>query len=194
MRRVAEELATGSASLYAHVANKDALLDLVVDRAIADFEVPWPPDPERWEEQVKECVRGMRALLAAHRDLARATLARIPTGENALARMDRVMALLRAGGLPDQVVAYAADLLPLYATAVAYEESLYAGQGLSEKDLERYVAELRTYFASLPPDRFPNVVALAAPLTAGAGGDERFEFGLDVLMKGLAAQRPAGPA
>jgi hypothetical protein len=41
----------------------------------------------------------------------------------------------------------------------------------------------------LPPDRFPNVVALAIPLTSGAENDERFEFGLEVLVRGLAAMR-----
>jgi ABC-type uncharacterized transport system permease subunit len=46
---------------------------------------------------------------------------------------------------------------------------------------------VRQYFASLPPDRFPNVVALAGPLTAGTEGDERFEFGLEVLVRGIAA-------
>ena len=45
--------------------------------------------------------------------------------------------------------------------------------------------------ASLPVDRFPNVISLAGPLTAGSGGDERFEFGLDVLVRGLAALVPA---
>lgn len=46
---------------------------------------------------------------------------------------------------------------------------------------------MRQYFAALPVDRFPNVVSLAGPLTAGSEGDERFEFGLDVLVRGLAA-------
>jgi hypothetical protein len=45
---------------------------------------------------------------------------------------------------------------------------------------------MRAYFESLPRDRFPNIISLAGPLTAGAG-DERFEFGLDVLVRGLAA-------
>src|SRR5215475_15592084 len=47
MRRVAEVLGTGPASLYAHVANKDELLDLLLDRVVAEIEVP-DPDPQRW--------------------------------------------------------------------------------------------------------------------------------------------------
>ena len=69
--------------------------------------------------------------------------------------------------------------------AVCYEDSLY-GSETSPEDIAEYVAKMREYFASLPRDRFPNLAALAGPLTAGAG-DERFEFGLDVLVRGLAA-------
>jgi hypothetical protein len=52
--------------------------------------------------------------------------------------------------------------------------------------MEAFVSDMRNYFASLPTDRFPNIVALAGALTEGSG-DERFEFGLEVLVRGLAA-------
>ena len=188
MRRVAQELGTGGASLYAHVENKDTLIELVMDRVIGELDVPWPPDPERWAEQVKECLRRMRALYARHRDIARGAMARIPTGPNALVVMDQILAVLRAGGLPDRVVAHAADLLPMYVTAVAYEESLYQSRGWDEEQMLGFVAELREYFASLPQQRFPNMVALATALTSGSG-DERFDFGIDVLIRGMTAMR-----
>jgi AcrR family transcriptional regulator len=187
MRRVGEELETGGATLYHYVAGKEELLELVIDRVIGDLELPGRPDAARWQEQVKEVVRSMRAVLAAHRDLARACLARIPVGPNALRGSEALIGIMRCGGLPDRVIAYACDLLPLYATAIAYEESLYANLGLDEDETTRYVGELREYFASLPLDRYPNVASLAGPLTAGTDGDERFEFGLEVLVRGLAS-------
>jgi AcrR family transcriptional regulator len=187
MRRVAQALDTGAASLYAHVANKDELIELVIDHVIGEIDFEVEPDPARWREQVKHGVRAIRAGFAAHNDLARASFARIPVGENALRGSEAMISLLRAGGLPDQVIAYACDLLPLYATAVAYEESLFAGQGVGPAEVARFVSDLRDYFAALPPERFPNVVGLAGPLTAGGEGDERFEFGLEVLVRGLAA-------
>ena len=67
----------------------------------------------------------MRAVFSRHRDLARASFARIPLGENALRGSEWMIGLMRAGGLADQVIAYACDLLPLYVMAIAYEESLY---------------------------------------------------------------------
>src|SRR3954469_16951746 len=57
MRRVAQALDTGPASLYVYVANRDELLDLMLDRAIA--QVPLPElDPSRWREQLKEVMHG----------------------------------------------------------------------------------------------------------------------------------------
>jgi TetR/AcrR family transcriptional regulator, tetracycline repressor protein len=54
---------------------------------------------------------------------------------------------------------------------------------------ESFVTELRSYFEQLPPDRFPNMVALAGPLTSTA---DRFEFGLDVIVRGLASRASDG--
>jgi AcrR family transcriptional regulator len=195
MRRVAEELGTGAASLYAYVANKEELLEHVLDRVIGEIELP-APDPSRWTEQVKEGVRGMRRVLSAHRDVARFAMARIPTRANALQSMERFIAVLRAGGLPDQVVAYAADILPLYATSTAFEESMFMERfgGEEAPDFGAFIDQLREYFAGLPRDRFPNLVELAGPLTR-AEGDDRFEFGLDLLVRGLqtlATPQPAG--
>jgi AcrR family transcriptional regulator len=186
MRRVAQELGTGAASLYAYVENKERLTELVIDRALGELDPP-PLGDGPWQEQLKQGLREVRALFARHRDLARASFARIPLGENALRASEWMIATLRRGDLPTEVIAYACDLLPLYVTAIAYEESVYAGEQVSPEQLTEYVGEMRAYFESLPVSRFPNVVAFAAALTAGAQGDERFEFGLDVLIAGLAA-------
>lgn len=190
MRRVADELGTGAASLYAHVSGKEELLELMVERVIGEVAIPGPPDPAQpalWQEQVKQSLRSIRAAFAAHGDLARASFGRIPLGENALRGTEWMIATMRAGGLPDQVIGWACDLLPLYTMAVAYEESRFSAESTTPEQVAQFVSELRSYFASLPPERFPNTVALAGPLTAGSDGDERFEFGLEVLVRGLAA-------
>ena len=58
MRRLAEELGTGAASLYWHVGSKDGLLDLVLDEVIGEGKVP-DPDPELDERE--RAPRGLRA-------------------------------------------------------------------------------------------------------------------------------------
>jgi AcrR family transcriptional regulator len=185
MRRLADELGTGPASLYAHVANKDELLQLLVDLAVAGHEIPHP-DPDRWQEQVKEVVRGIRAGLGAHRDLARACLGRIPSGPEAMVNVERFLAILVAAGLPRQVVAYSVDILALYATTTAYEESLYAAR--DDEDPAAYIEEAHAYFRGLPREQFPLTADLAPELTR-CEGDERFEFGLDALVRGIAAMK-----
>lgn len=185
MRTVAHVLGTGAASLYAHVNSKEELLELVVERVIGEVQLPGEPDAARWQEQIKEMAREIRAVFSRHRDVARASFARIPLGENALRGTEWMIAVLRAGGLPDQVIGLACDLLPLYVVAVSYEESLY-GTDTAPEEVLQYVEGMRRYFAALPADRFPNVISLAGPLTAGDPAT-RFEFGLDVLIRGLAS-------
>jgi AcrR family transcriptional regulator len=186
MRTVAHSLGTGPASLYAHVGSKEELLELVVERVIGEVQLPGPPDPERWQEQLKELARTMRAAFTRHRDLARASFARIPLGENSLQGTEWLISLLRAAKLSDRVIAFACDLLPMYVMAVCYEESLYASEDVTPEVMREFTAGMARYFSSLPSDRYPNLVSLAGPLTTGEG-DERFEFGLEVLIRGLAA-------
>ncbi|MFD0331153.1 TetR/AcrR family transcriptional regulator [Streptacidiphilus monticola] len=189
MRRVAQELGTGAASLYAHVSNKDELIALVMERVAAALPRP-EPEPGRWREQLTEFLIASRDNLAAHGDLARAALtANIPTTPAMLDSAETVLRLLRAGGFDDQVIAYAVDLLALYVVATAYEQGLRTSPWRQEQgDAEAYIAGIRSFFSSLPPDRYPLVVALAPQLTR-AEGDERFQFGLDVILDGLAAQQ-----
>jgi AcrR family transcriptional regulator len=186
MRTVAAALGTGAASLYAYVDSKEELIELVVERVIGEVRFVDQPDPSRWVTQLKEIAREMRRVFASHGDLARATFGRIPLGENALNGSERMLSLMRAGGLPDPVAAQVLDLLSLYVMGIAYEDSLTAMNATTPDDLTRFVAEMRAYFANLPPERFPNTVDLADELTAG-DPDERFEFGLEVLIRGLIA-------
>jgi AcrR family transcriptional regulator len=187
MRKVAQALGTGPASLYAHVANKKELDQLLVDRAAQDMKLPENPDPDRWQEQLKDAMREMLRVMRANPGVARAAIGQVPLGERAMLSTERILAILKAGDLPDQAAAWAVDLIPLYVTAVAFEETVQGASGWTKEDIERFVADLRSYFESLPPDRFPLTVALAGALTAGSTGEERFEFGLTVLTVGLAS-------
>ncbi|MFI6444623.1 TetR/AcrR family transcriptional regulator [Kitasatospora sp. NPDC050543] len=183
MRRVAQELDTGAASLYAHVSNKDELIEQVLDLVHAQIEHE-EPDPERWQEQIKDLMRRGRAALISHRDIARAAvLANVPTTPHAMDTTEAMLAILRAGGLDEQTAAYGVELLGLYVTATAFEESSRAG--LTQADFEAYTGGVREYFSTIPADRYPMITSLAGALTRSVG-DERFEFGLDILVAGLA--------
>lgn len=193
MRRVAQELGTGPASLYAHVSGKEELLELLVDRVSAEITVP-EPDPQRWAAQIRDVARQAYNVYASHSNLALASLARIPTGPNALRVTERMLAVLLAGGVPAQPAAWFLDRLFLYIAGDAYEGALYAEKvRASGEDMRTYwdrlLGQLRTYFLSLPERSYPNIRGHVDELLTGAG-DERFEFGLDLLIRGVADHIP----
>jgi AcrR family transcriptional regulator len=188
MRRVAQELDTGAASLYAHVANKKELLDLVFDRIVGEMELPAAVDSRPWREQIREIGVTMHRTLSAHADVARVALANIPLGPNALRISERMMAAMVAGGVPVQAAAWFLDRMSLYIVAEAYEGALWElPENFTPADRDTFVEPLRQYFRSLPVEHFPSLVAHVDALTSGEQ-DERFLFGLDLLLDGLAAR------
>src|SRR5438552_5574086 len=126
MRRVAQELNTGPASLYAHVSNRDELEELVYDRILGEVPLPGPPDPDRWQEQLKQLMRDVMAALRRHPGAARMGMGRIPFTPNALLVEEATLGLMRGGGLPERTVALGIDLLFLYVVSAAFEEDLSA--------------------------------------------------------------------
>ena len=94
MRKLADELGAGAASLYWHVGSKDGLLDLVMDEVIGEGNVP-DPDPARWREQLKQVARDQRAASLRHPWIVRVSIGRIPMGPNALRYSERILAILQ---------------------------------------------------------------------------------------------------
>jgi AcrR family transcriptional regulator len=191
MRRLAQALDTGPASLYVYVSDRDELHELLFDAAVGTVETE-PTDPARWRDQLKALARRMVRMMADEfPGMAVLAMARIPSGDNVLRVAESMLSLLKAGGASDQAAAYAADLLSLYATAIAYEESLYKALYKDPDHEAREVERLAVRFARLDPERFPTMAALGPALTRGDGA-ERFELGLDVLINGLLATPTEG--
>jgi AcrR family transcriptional regulator len=195
MRRVADELGTGAASLYAHVANKEDLLDMVLERIVADVEIP-DPDPQHWQEQIRAVGMTLYRVYKAHRDIAVVNLGNIPTSPNALRIADRMMAIMLAGGVPPKVAGWALDRLALYICADAYEGAILfkrqQDSGLTPEQFhEKYFTSVREFYGRLPADQFPT---LAKHVSDMMGGDDesRFAFGLDMIIRSLATYDAGG--
>ncbi|MEU8815548.1 TetR/AcrR family transcriptional regulator [Actinoplanes sp. NPDC048796] len=188
MRRVATEIGTGPSSLYAHVANKDELLRLMFDEMCALLPIP-ELDPPRWKEQIKELARAGHQVMIEHNDLARAAIATIPTGPNALRISNAMFGMMLAGGIPPRIGAWAMDRIFLYITADAYEYSIWRDQVKGAgSDKETFLSDLGretlAYFEQLPADIYPHIATYATALVGGSV-DERFELGLELLVDGL---------
>jgi AcrR family transcriptional regulator len=194
MRRLAEELGTGAATLYWHVGSKDGLLDLVLDHVIGEQQIP-DPDSPRWREQLKDVARIQRATSLRHPYLVRISIGRIPMGPNALRYSERVLAILRAGGLPPRMAVQGYLLLietvngfTLDETGVEDAAPASADHSAAPGDpasLQETANVARDYIASLPAGQFPTMVGLADEF-AFADADERFELLIDIFVDGLA--------
>lgn len=193
MRRVAEELDTGAASLYWHVGSKDGLFDLIFEEVIGEQveEVP-DPDPERWHEQLKEVARTMRRAILRHRDIVQLSVGRIPMGPNALRMSERVLAILRVGGVPDALAVQSYLLLISVVNGFTLDEAGYDRQAPEGAPAMDEAAQMvQTYFTSLPDEQFSNLKQLAEHF-AITDQNARFDLLIDLFVDGIAARSASG--
>jgi AcrR family transcriptional regulator len=184
MRRVAQELDTGAASLYAHVRNKNELHELMYDQIMSTIKVP-EIDPARWQEQLKELAHTLTRVMLDNPGVARIAMhTLIPTSPQMLMGMDRILGLLAAGGVPPKIASYVSDAIALYTTAIAYEASLWSDAEGGMEEAERRMGQIHDYLDALPPDQLVHLRAMM-PLMDSNDAAERFEFALGLLIDGL---------
>lgn len=182
VRRLGEALNTGSATLYWHVGSTSELGEMIYDRVMGELRLP-EPDPDRWQEQVKDMARQAYRVMLTHAGVVQYSIGRIPVGPNMLAVMEWAVDLLRKAGLSDKAAAYAGDMLGRYLDVSVLEVTATGGPPPEQ---------VGQYFMSLPADRYPNM-AFVAQSMANADDDDRFEFGLDLLIRGLATHTTKPP-
>jgi AcrR family transcriptional regulator len=180
MRAVAAELDTGPASLYVYVANREQLLDEMFDAVATEVELGPAPDAARWREQLEELFIRVRDAMDRHPGIARVPLANIPTGPGAMRIVDHMLAILGAAGVDDVSAAWFVDAAFLYVNAACLETSIYTEAGVTEDLAE----SIRERFERVDPAAFPHISALTGALFSGEG-DERFVFGLRLMIEGL---------
>jgi AcrR family transcriptional regulator len=194
MRKLADELGAGAASLYWHVGSKDGLLDLVMDEVIGEAKVP-DPDPAHWQDQLKQVARDQRAAILRHPWIVRVSIGRIPMGPHALRYSERILAILRAGGLPPRQAVQGYLLLIATINGFTIDETGVddsASAHLTDRETRQQAADqARDYIASLPATQFPYMTALADEF-AIADPDERFNVLIDIFVDGL-SRRAAQP-
>jgi AcrR family transcriptional regulator len=195
MRRVADELNTGAASLYWHVGSKDGLFDLIFEKVIGEQveEIP-DPDPERWQQQLKEVARTMRRAILGHRDIVQLSVGRIPMGPNALRMSERVLAILRSGGVPDELAVHSYLLMISVVNGFTLDEAGY-DQGAPEgaPAMDEAAQMVKTYFESLPDEQFSNLKQVAEHF-AMTDQDARFDLLIDLFVDGIAARAASSAA
>ena len=187
MRRLAGELGVEAMTIYYHVANKDAILDALVERVIAEIQLP---------ERGAEWRSGLRSLaISAYEVLGRhrwATAMMLGPGRSAgpmrLRYMDTILALLTDAGFEPTIADHAYHAIEGHVMGFTLWE---AGMNLGTR--EEVQALGREFLAQLPTEAYPNVAAhIEHHLEPRRPGDVgSFAFALDLLLDGLARIRSA---
>ncbi len=185
MRRVAHELDSGVMSLYRHVAGREELLDLVLDELTAD--VAPPGASGEWRADLSALARDIRAVLLRRRDLTLLLTARLGLGRAALTALDRTIGIFLRAGFPARDAVRANHALGMYVAGSATWEAVGLDGETDAAARAALGAASAARLAALPAGTLPNLVATAGELYAGSG-EERFEYGLAMLLDGFAAR------
>jgi AcrR family transcriptional regulator len=198
MRRVAQALDTGPASLYVYVADRDELMSEVYDLALGQVELPGEADGD-WRARLELLVGRVITVLGGHDDIALVALTSVQTGRHALRVSEEILRLLREGGVPDATCVWAADLMDQYVTSSALERAGWLraqrsleGSGSADSTADAMAraagAELDAALGSLPADEYPTIHALRGSMTTAGDSDTRAAWKLRVIIDGLLAQ------
>jgi AcrR family transcriptional regulator len=172
MRSVAARLNAAPMALYNHFADKDELVDALLDRVLSRFEPP-PPTGD-WLEDLRAFARAHRKVLTDHA-WAVSPLFNHPTpGMSAVVVGEHALGIIRRGGVTnDEAVAIFSGVI-----ALNYGWSSFtAARQLDPAAGEQVAAAM----AMLPREAFPNTAAVAAEMV-GYGSDEHYELVLNRLV------------
>ena len=180
MRRLAQELGVEAMSLYHHVANKEDILDGMVDALFGEIELPDPGFG--WRTAMSRRAYSMRAAMILHPWSIPVVESRKAPGPATLRHHDAVLGCLRAGGFSVVMTAHAYSLLDAYIFGfVAQEVQLPFESGEQTAELAQMI------LAGLPVDAYPHLREFTAEhvLTPGYDYGDEFDFGLELILGSL---------
>jgi AcrR family transcriptional regulator len=187
MRRLAGELGAGAMSLYHYVANKEALLDAMIDVVFAEIELP--PEGTDWQPAMRRRAQSARQVLARHPWAIGLMESRTSPGPANLRHREAVTACLRRAGFSVVMATHANWILDSYVYGFALQE---ASLPFDTADELAGMAD-DVFLPQVPADAFPYLHESAAVLLAdGYDPAAEFGFGLDLVLAALEPLRTAG--
>jgi AcrR family transcriptional regulator len=176
MRRLGQTLGVEAMSLYKHVANKDAILDGLLERVLAEVQLPQPGGD--WEAELRRAAISLHDALARHRWACRLVMAPASSPNALGARIRYIEALLRtlreAGFTPTQAY-FGYHALDSHAVGFTMWE---LGHAVPDNSV---VEELMRKIES---GAYPYLLEHAREHDA-SHPQTSFEFGLDLIFDGL---------
>ncbi|MEP7379113.1 MAG: TetR/AcrR family transcriptional regulator C-terminal domain-containing protein [Chloroflexota bacterium] len=193
MRKLGAELRSGATSVYWHVPNKDALLDLLLDQLMAEANATIRHDPgASWRAELAAYAIALRVVLDRHAAAAGLLSTRAAVGPEGLRFMEGVMNALADAGFGGRQRALAYAALTGYTLGhVVLEQRKPPTDGSQPPTAGHQLQRLGVLLRGVPRGRFPGVFESAADL-AELTDEEAFEYGLQRMLDGLQAELRPG--
>jgi AcrR family transcriptional regulator len=176
MRRLGQELGVEAMSLYHHVANKDAVLDGIVDLVVGLIEVP--PAGTGWRTAMHRRAVSAHEVLLAHPWAAMLVISRFNAGPGMMRYLDATFGRLRDGGFSVEGALDAMNVLDSHIYGFTLQELNLPFEAEQASEVSAEV------LGQLDPAEHPHLVEVVTRI-ARTGRDEDFELGLGLLLDGL---------
>ena len=187
MRRLGAELGVEAMSLYKHVANKEAILDGVVELIVSQIEIP--SQETHWKEAMRRRAVSARGVLAAHSWAIGLLETRGSMGQATMRYLDAILGNLRSAGFSIQDAVHAFWLLDSYVYGHVIQETTLAPGRTAPPGTESAAAVLEQAATA----EYPHLAELAEhALRSDYSVDQEFQYGLDLILHAL--EQAATPA
>lgn len=179
MRRLARELGVEAMSLYHHVANKDDMLDGMVDIIFGEIGLP---SGTEWKEAMRQRAISARAVLSRHRWAIGLLDSRTSPGPATLRHHDAVVGSMRRSGFSIPMAAHAYSLLDSYIYGFTLQE-----KSLPFESPEEVAQMAEVFLRAVPADEYPYLAEMTVEHVLKPGYDfaNEFETGLELILDGL---------
>jgi AcrR family transcriptional regulator len=183
MRRLGDELGFEAMSLYRHVANKQDLLDGMLDLVLAEWQLPG--EEEDWRVAVRASARSVHAALRLHPWAARLLMTGNHVRPARLRYMERLLARLEDAGFDAGATYHVYHLLDGYIFGFSLWEIAYTTLPMDAEAVARFIE-------TVPWDEYPHLAAHRDQHMADGAHREvsAFDVGLDLILDGLEQRRP----
>ena len=180
MRRLGEALGVKAMSLYNHVANKEDILDGLIDLVFGEIDLP--SGGADWRAAMRRRAISAREALTRHPWATGLMESRTNPGPATLRHHDSVIGILRDAGFSIAMAAHAYSALDSYIYGFALQE-----MSLPFKNPEELAEVAESFRRHLPAAEYPHLIEMTVEhvMKAGYSYADEFEFGLDLILDGL---------
>lgn len=178
MRKLAESLGVEAMSLYNHIANKDDLLEAMVDAVVSEIE--FVQHAESWKPAMRRRAISAHEMLLRHPWASMLIVSRINVGPHMLRYMDDTVGCLRQAGFSLAMADHAMTAIDAHVYGFTMLKAHFP------IDPAEYASAASQFLPMLPAENYPHTRALAEEIIAGRHtGINDFTFGLDLILDGL---------